>query len=233
MGFGVKLAAEGISLIVESLKGVTGGKGFEMALSLVAIAAGVKVMGLAGATSSMPILMLSGALLALGGALGIVGPMLERFANIFVSGLSSLGDVAKGLFSTLGSLGAIELVKIAGGFSKLTATIIDMMENLDVDKSKALTNVLAAIGEAGVGIEKIKASADSLNALERVVRVSSEMDVDAQGPMQFSGQGGMTTGGPSPSANYTIPITFKVNNTDLEKYVVTIVDKKFDITRID
>jgi len=236
MGFGVKLAAEGISLIVESLKGLTGGQGFEMAASLVAIAAGVQVMGLAGTASSMPILMLSGALLALGGALGIVGPMLERFANIFVSGLSSLGDVAKGIgtmFSTLGSLGAIELVKIAGGFSKLTATIIDMMENLDVDKSKALTNVLAAIGEAGVGIEKIKASADSLNALERVVRVSSEMDADAQGEWQFSGQGGMTTAGPSPSANYTIPITFKVNNTDLEKYVIQIVDKKFDITRID
>ena len=34
------------------------------------------------------------------------------------------------------------------------------MDKLDVDKSKALTNVLAAIGEAGVGIEKIKASAD-------------------------------------------------------------------------
>ena len=44
---------------------------------------------------------------------------------------------------------------------------------------------------------------------------------------------GITAAGPSPSANYTIPITFKVNNTDLEKYVIQIVDKKFDITRID
>ncbi len=236
MGFGVKLAAEGISLIVTSLKGLTDGQGMEMAKSLAAIAGGVVTMGLAGAISSMPILALSGALLALGGSLKIVGPVLERFAKIFTSGLSSLAEVAKGIgtmFSTLGSLGAGELIKIAGGFSKLTATIIDMMDKMDVDKSKALTNVLAAIGEAGVGIEKIKASAESLNALERVIKVSSDIDAGPGGQMQFSGQGGMSAAGPSPSANYTIPITFKVNNTDLEKYVVTIVDKKFDITRID
>tara|TARA_Y100000592_G_C5472859_1_gene320541 strand:+ start:378 stop:2864 length:2487 start_codon:yes stop_codon:yes gene_type:complete len=236
MGFGVKLAAEGISLMVTSLKGLTDGQGMEMAKSLAAISGGVVLMGIAGATSSIPILALSGALLALGGALGIAGPILERFANIFVSGLSSLGDVAKGIgtmFSTLGSLGAIELVKIAGGFSKLTATIIDMMENIDVDKSKALTNVLAAIGEAGVGIEKIKASAESLNALERVIKVSSDLDMETGSQVRLATQGATAAGVPSAGANYTIPITFKVNNTDLEKYVIKIVDKKFDITRID
>jgi len=236
MGFGVKLAAEGIKLMVDSLKGLSDGQGWEIGKALLSISLGVTALGIAGSVGAIPILALSVAILALGAALRVAGPVLSKFANIFVSGLSSLAEVAKGIgtmFSTLGSLGAIELIKIAGGFGKLTSSLVEMMESVDVDKSKALSNLMAAIGEAGIGIEKIKASADSLGALEKVIKVSSELDVGAGDQVRASTQRTLATAGPSVAPNYTIPITFKVGNTDMEKYVIKIVDKKFDVTRID
>jgi|TARA_R110000824_G_scaffold139990_2_gene305486 hypothetical protein len=236
MGYGVKLAAEGIGGIVDSLTGLTDGKGGEMAWSLLKIAGGVGALALAGSVGAVPILALSVALLALGGALWIVGPVLERFAKIFASGLSSLADIAKGIgtmFSSLAQMGAFQLLKIGAGFAALSASVISMMEDLDVNKTRSLTNLLEAIGEAGVGIEKIRASADSLNALERVIKVSSELDMGAGEDVRSVTQRGLATAGPSVAPNYTIPVTFKINNTDMEKYVIKIVDKKFDVTRIE
>jgi hypothetical protein len=39
-------------------------------------------------------------------------------------------------------------------------------------------------------------------------------------------------GAAAPSKKYNIPITFKINNSDMQKYVVDIVDEEFNVTRV-
>ncbi len=178
--------------------------------------------------------------MALGGALYFVGPALEKLGTVFVAGLSAMGDIAKGvgdIFSGIGNVSVTHILAIAGAMSTLKSAMTDLLE-IDNDKAAALTGVLGALAGAGANMENFVASAESLKALEGVVKVSAQLDeanvasfkaiMQATAPPQ-------TAAAPStrsPTKKMTIPINFNIDDTMISSYVVNVVDTKFDVTRI-
>ena len=107
---------------------------------------------------------------------------------------------------------------------------------MDTAGAPALHKLLHSIAQAGDGLEKIQANAESLKSLERVIKVSTELDAanvaGLQAMAQVASAPAQGAGAAAPSKKYNIPITFKINNSDMQKYVVDIVDEEFNVTRV-
>ena len=243
MGYAVKLVVDSMGGLVKSLSFLTLEKGAAIAASLAMIGGSFilfsKAATLAG-VSSVFVFKLSGALLALGGALYFVGPALEKLGTVFVAGLSAMGDIAKGvgdIFSGIGNVSVTHILAIAGAMSTLKSAMTDLLE-IDNDKAAALTGVLGALSGAGANMENFVASAESLKALEGVVKVSAQLDeanvASFRAIMQATTPAAApaVTAASAPARKMTIPINFNIDDTMISKYVVNVVDTKFDVTRI-
>ena len=243
MGFATKLVVDSLAGLITSLSFLTLEKGAAIAASLAMIGGSFilfsKAATLAG-VSSVFVFKLSGALLALGGALYFVGPALEKLGTVFVSGLSATGEIAKGIgdiFSGLADVSVMHIIKVAGAMGILKSAMTDLLD-IDNDKAAALTGVLGALAGAGANMENFVASAESLKALEGVVKVSAQLDEANVASFKAIMQATAPVTPPAAPAagaatkKMTIPINFNIDDTAVASYVINVVENKFDVTRI-
>ena len=124
---------------------------------------------------------------------------------------------------------------LAGSIAVLSASLAGLMLLARLDKIMAVDSLLESLNAAGASLETIKATTDSLNALESVMTISAEIDeakIKAISAVASGGaEGGAVAPAPKP-ASYTIPITFQIKNDKVAQYVVDVVNNEFDLTRV-
>jgi hypothetical protein len=132
------------------------------------------------------------------------------------------------------NLGWLEIGKLAKAIVQLGSALSELF-TIDVDNAGSINRFFQSIAAAGEGVEKLKASAAGLQSLERVIKVSTELDAANVAGLQALAQ---VTSAPPQAAGgggqkkYSIPITFAVNNSMMQKYVVDIVNEELNVTRV-
>ena len=248
IGAGVNMAAKGMAVLVQSFKEVGDNAG--------AAVAGILAFGVAVAIIIVALAKLSPAavpaLLVLGGialAAMAVGKAMEfmsnginliltaatGLANAVLTPISTIASSMAEMFATIGSIGTLGLLRAAAGVYLLADGIGALMSVVNLEKIMAVDLLVASLNSAGASLETIKATADSLNALEGALKVTSELDeskvLAAVAIADQATGGGASTPAPQP-ASYTIPITFQLKNNAMQEYVVEILNNEFDLTRV-
>ena len=247
IGAGIFLAATGVGNLVSSFKDL-GEAAWPAVAGIVAfgVATALIIFVLAKmAPAALPAIAVLGGIALAAFATGLamnliaeaIATIAEAAAGLGGALLSPMEGVAKGLtsmFRELASIGALKMGILAVAVGGLSAALAGLMLSARLDKIQGVEGLLNALNAAGASIETIKASAESLNALEKVLTISSEID-EAKLKSVTALAAGPASGAaatPKPKA-YTIPITFQLKNSKVEQYVIDIVDDKFDLTRID
>ena len=247
IGASIYLAATGVGNLVASFKGLGDAAPYAV-LGIVAFAVGMYFL--------IPALIKVGtvgwvgvaAMVALGAAMMMMGKAVEWAAGGMTKLIMAVGSVVStvlgsisGIFTSITSLvsvlvglGVLQIMKLSGAIISLGFALQDLL-TIDTGSAPAIERLLNSIANAGDGMEKIKASADGLQSLERVIKISTELDSAnvaglealakvASAPTQAAASGGQK--------KYSIPVTFNLNNSMMQKYVIDIVDDTYDVTRI-
>tara|TARA_Y100000592_G_scaffold89979_1_gene147998 strand:- start:8587 stop:10917 length:2331 start_codon:yes stop_codon:yes gene_type:complete len=252
IGAGIFLAATGVGNLVSSFKGLGDAAPYAV-LGIVAFSAGLYFL--------IPALIKLGtvgwpgvaAILALGAAMVMMGKAVEFASGGITKIVTAVGTVVTtimgsvaGVFgsintlvSTFANMGLMALGKVALGITAIGSALKELF-NIDYDNAPALTALLGSIGAAADGMEKLKGSVEALQSLEKVIQVSTELDAtNAVALMALAsvrggpGEGAQGTSAVSPPPRaMKIPITFQLNNTEMQKYVIDIVNDEMDVMRV-
>jgi hypothetical protein len=251
IGAGVFLAATGVGNLVSSFKGLGDAAPYAV-LGIVAFSAGLYFLIPALVTLGTVGWIGVAAVLALGGAMMMMGKAVEFASNGIAKIVTAVGMViatimgsVAGVFgsintlvSTFANMGLLALGKVALGITAIGHALKELF-NVDYDNAPALTALLGTIGAAADGMEKLKGSVEALKSLEKVIEVSTELDatnaVALMALANVRGGGGGTQGAPSPappSRAMKIPITFQLNSTEMQKFVIDIVNDEMNVMRV-
>ena len=248
IGAGINLAAKGMAVLVQSFKdvgdnataAVFGILAFGTAIGIVTAALGIF------APAALPALAVLGgialAALGVGKAMEMIyngiAAVLDAAANLTGALFGPMEGIAialTGMFATLSSIGVIRMAGLAASVAVLSASLAGLMLLARLDKILAVDSLLKGLNAAGGNLETIKATAESLNALEGALKVTSELD-ESKVKAAIAVANQATSGGAAAPAqkpaSYTIPITFQLKNNAMQEYVVEILNNEFDLTRV-
>jgi hypothetical protein len=248
IGASIFLAATGVGNLVASFKGLGDAAPYAV-LGILAFAGGMALLipalvavGTVGWPGVAAILALGAATMMMGKAVqwasGGITKLVESIGTLITGVMGSISGIfnsVNGFITTLANMGALQIGKVALAIVALGKALGELL-SMDTAGAPALHKLLHSIAQAGDGLEKIQANAESLKSLERVIKVSTELDAanvaGLQAMAQVASAPAQGAGAAAPSKKYNIPITFKINNSDMQKYVVDIVDEEFNVTRV-
>jgi hypothetical protein len=181
MGFAVKLVVDSMGGLITSLSFLTLAKGAEIAGGLAMI--GLAFIGFAKAAvfagvGSVFIYKLSGAILALGAALLLTSTPLERIGKLLVSGLQSVGNIARGIgdiFIGIQGISAAHIIAVSGAMLKLRTSLVSLLD-VKQDQLRALTGFLVTLRAVGNEMGAFAAAADSLKSVEKLITVDASIE---------------------------------------------------------
>jgi hypothetical protein len=209
IGYGFKMAAEGAASLSESISKLTGPQltTLQNALTsigstmLMALAAGILAVGIAGQTGAIGLLAVGGAALMVGAGIGLaamgVGEMAKGFATIGNVDLTKIGsgmmDIATGallLAHPLSILGLSSLEESLDDIAGLNFSNVIPLQNLkfidkDIKNMREMAALVAQIGAVDTSklnaLEKLFANASFKVQLDGDAVLKSTINVDVAG----------------------------------------------------
>jgi hypothetical protein len=183
IGAGVALAAYGLSLIVESLKGLPTDNILGFVGALYALIPALVLLGVTGIVLGAPLLIMSRILLGLGAAMFLMGTGAALLAASFTAlnpeMISSLVDALNG-FSEIDAISlGVKFYLISSGIDELA----EALETIPVDESKAFSEVVSKLVEYSAVMEKAPAGMENVKEMVAIAAEYQMVQAETRIPL--------------------------------------------------